>query len=154
VRDAGFESAFSYVLSEGAKTEYERGLKLLSPLRKGLEKLKYKVKTLGSLEGKSGTDHRFDLIAWKDDEKKPLVFDIILSEHAINLTPITSMFAKIYDVKPDRQILVAIPNLENESSKLAKLYKIEVVEAMNIEEGAEKVIRLLSGLKKKKTKKD
>ncbi len=152
VRDAGFESVFLYVLSDGVKAEYERGLKILSPLRKELEKLKYNVKTLGSLEGKSGTDHRFDLIAWKDDEKKPIVFDIILSEHPINMTPITSMFAKIYDVNPERQILVAIPNLENESLKLAKLYKIEVLEAMNIEEGAEKVVKLMSGSKKKKKK--
>jgi hypothetical protein len=44
------------------------------------------------------------------------------------------MFAKVYDVSPDRAILVAIPRMSENGRKLASLYKIELIEGKNQKE--------------------
>jgi hypothetical protein len=44
------------------------------------------------------------------------------------------MFAKVYDVAPDKACLVAIPKMSKNGSKLAELYKIKVIEAKNQKE--------------------
>jgi hypothetical protein len=44
------------------------------------------------------------------------------------------MFAKVYDVSPDRAILVTIPRMSENGRKLASLYKIELIEGKNQKE--------------------
>jgi hypothetical protein len=55
------------------------------------------------------------------------------------------MFAKIYDVSPDRACLVAIPKMGENGKKLASLYKIELIEAKDQKE----VINVLQAYLKK-----
>jgi len=52
--------------------------------------------------------------------------DDVVSEHSV-----IAMFAKIFDVTPDRACLVAIPKMSENGRKLASLYKIDLVEAKN-----------------------
>ena len=44
------------------------------------------------------------------------------------------MFAKVYDVAPDRAALIAIPRMSENGRKLAGLYKIELIEGRNQKE--------------------
>jgi hypothetical protein len=44
------------------------------------------------------------------------------------------LFAKIYDVAPDRACLIAIPKINENGKKMAKLYNITLIEARNPKE--------------------
>jgi hypothetical protein len=44
------------------------------------------------------------------------------------------MFAKVYDVAPDKSFLIAIPKMSENGRKLADLYKISLIEARNQKE--------------------
>ena len=153
-KDANLETLFSYALNEEAEAEYQRGFILPSPLKKKLEKAQYHVETPGTLKGSSGTEHKFDLVAWKNDKSKPIVIDVLLNADAVDEAPVAAMFAKAFDVKPKEQMLIAIPKLGEGASKLAQLYKINVVEATSMDEAAEKAVNLLEPSKtpEKKTK--
>jgi len=41
------------------------------------------------------------------------------------------MFAKIFDVNPEKACFVAIPKMSESGRKLATLYKIDLIEAKN-----------------------
>jgi hypothetical protein len=44
------------------------------------------------------------------------------------------LFAKIYDVAPDKSCLIAIPKVNESGKKLAALYKINLIEAKDQKE--------------------
>ncbi|KON28137.1 hypothetical protein AC481_02540 [miscellaneous Crenarchaeota group archaeon SMTZ-80] len=139
-KDAKMISLFSYSMNEGIKNEYERELALLLLLKPELDKLKSKIEMMAVLKGKSGSSYEFDVVAWRKGKKKPTVIDVVMNSEPIGTNPVTSMFAKIYDIEPSRSILAAIPSLQEEGHKLAKLYKIEIIEAGNMEEAVSKLI--------------
>lgn len=144
IRDADFKSLFLYSLNKEIMTEYKRESTIFSQLKPTLEKLGYSVEIGGVIKGKSGTEYRFDLLMREKGTKNPIVIDVIMESKPIGAAPVSSMFAKVYDIKSDRQILIAIPKLDEEGLKLTKLYKIEVIEATNLEEAINK----LSGVSK------
>jgi hypothetical protein len=53
------------------------------------------------------------------------------------------MFAKVYDVTPDRSFLIAIPKMSENGRKLADLYKIDLIEAKNQKEAMKALETLL-----------
>ncbi|MFQ5999948.1 MAG: hypothetical protein ACE5J6_04140, partial [Candidatus Bathyarchaeia archaeon] len=58
------------------------------------------------------------------------VIDLATStDDIVSEQPVIAMFAKIYDVSPDRACLVAIPKMSENGKKLAALYKIKLIEA-------------------------
>jgi hypothetical protein len=48
--------------------------------------------------------------------------------------PVIALFAKIYDVAPDKSCLIAIPKVNESGKKLAVLYKINLIEAKDQKE--------------------
>jgi hypothetical protein len=48
--------------------------------------------------------------------------------------PVIALFAKIFDVSPDKAYLIAIPKVSDNGKKMAKLYNIQIVEARNQKE--------------------
>ena len=48
--------------------------------------------------------------------------------------PVIALFAKIFDVSPERAYLIAIPKLSENGKKMTELYKIRAIEAKNQEE--------------------
>jgi hypothetical protein len=142
-KDANVRSLFSYSMNEGIKTEYERELALLLLLKPELDKLKAKIEMMAVLKGKSGSTYEFDVVAWGKGKKKFTIADVVMNNEPIGTNPVTSMFAKIYDIEPSRSILVTIPGLQEEGHKLAKLYKIEIIEAKNMEAAVSKLLEIL-----------
>jgi len=57
-----------------------------------------------------------------------------LKEDEVSEQPVIAMFAKIYDVMPDKACLVVIPKISENGKKMASHYKIEVIEAENPKE--------------------
>ena len=44
------------------------------------------------------------------------------------------MFAKMFDVKPDRAIIIAVPGMSEVGRRLAESYKIDLIEASGVDE--------------------
>jgi hypothetical protein len=95
-----------------------------------LEDLGFEVESPGFMNGKSGTQHMFDLTAVSAGEKQnTTVIDFATSsEDVVSEQSVISMFAKIFDASPDKACLVAIPKMSENGRKLASLYKIKLIE--------------------------
>ena len=134
--EALYEDVFSYSLSEDVVREAALGWILIAPIKEFLESRGFEVESPGFLKGKSGTNHMFDLTASRDGKgQKITAIDLAASTaDVVSEQVIIAMFAKVYDVTPDKAYLVAIPKISKDGSKLAELYKIKVIEAKNQEE--------------------
>lgn len=137
--DANYENVYSYKLSDEARQEASLGWILVTPIREFLEENKYEVETPGFLKGKSGASHMFDITAFKQEAESMTVIDLATSDNTITEQPVIAMFAKIYDVSPDRACLIAIPKISENGKKMAKLYNIILIEAKNSKNAIKKL---------------
>jgi hypothetical protein len=146
--EAVCKDVFSYSISEEAIKEASLGLVLIAPIRKFLEEEGFKVETPGFLKGASGASHTFDITASKEGVSKYVaVCDVVVStDDVVAEQPVIALFAKVYDVAPDKAYLVAIPRMNESGKKLATLYKINLIEAKDQKE----VIETLQILMKEK----
>ena len=73
----------------------------------------------------------FDMTASRDGKDENItVIDLAASDDDIvSEQAIIAMFAKVYDIVPDRACLIAIPEMNKNGKKLAELYKIKLIEA-------------------------
>ena len=140
-RNFSFEEAFyrdvySYSLTPEAMKEATLGWILITPIREFLESRGFEVESPGFLKGKSGASHMFDITASPAGvERNITVIDLATSTDDIaSEQPVIAMFAKIYDVSPERACLVAIPRMSENGKKLAALYKIQLIEAKDQKE--------------------
>jgi hypothetical protein len=70
-----------------------------------------------------------------DAPQKMIVVDLATTtENVVSEQPVIALFAKIFDVSPERAYLIAIPKLSENGKKMAELYKIRAIEAENQEE--------------------
>ena len=88
------------------------------------------------LKGKSGANHSFDIVAYKEDKsRKAIVVDLAMATgNIVSEQPVIALFAKIFDVSPEKAFLISIPKLGENGKKMAELYKIHAIEAKNQEE--------------------
>jgi len=147
--DATYDDVYSYKLSDEARQEASLGWILVTPLREFLERHKFEVETPGFLKGKSGASHMFDITAFKKEGTRDItVMDLATSDSTVSEQPVIAMFAKIYDVSPDRACLIAIPKITENGKKMAKLYNINLIEAKNPREAVEALEDTFINLKK------
>lgn len=137
--EAFYENVYSYKLSEEARREASLGWILIAPIRDFLEDHGFDVETPGFLKGKSGASHMFDITAFKGGTARDVtVIDLTTSTgDIVSEQPVIAMFAKIYDVAPDRACLIVMPKITENGKKMAKLYNITLVEAKNPKEAIE-----------------
>jgi hypothetical protein len=130
---AVIKDVYSYTLGEHVKEKMSSSLFLVAPIREFLVKEGMKVESPAFLKGKSGAKHSFDIVAYKADAtKKAIVVDLAISKEAVvSEQPVIALFAKIFDVLPDKAFLVAIPKLSENAQKMAELYNIQAIEARN-----------------------
>jgi len=134
--DAIYKDVYSYTLNQDVTKEAGVGFVLVAPLREFLQSLGLSVESPGFLKGKSGASHMFDIASRGGGTKRQVIaIDLATSgEDEVSEQAIIAMFAKVYDVAPDRAIFVAIPRMSDNGRKLAALYKIELVEGRNQKE--------------------
>ncbi len=144
--DSTFEEAlikdvYSYTLTENVKAESFLNWFLVAAIREFLTKEGLTVESPALIKGKSGANHSFDIVAYSgDDPQKMIVVDLASStENIVSEQPVIALFAKIFDVSPERAYLIAIPKLGENGKKMAELYNIHAIEAEN----QEKAIALL-----------
>lgn len=130
--EVNLRSVYSYKVKDSSKNGVLSEDFVFSIIRKILSKKGWKVQSPAVIKGKSGADHSFDLIGYKESKKEKIVIDVaISSEKSVSEQPIIALFAKIFDVAPKKSLLICIPKLNNNGKKMAELYKIDVIEAKN-----------------------
>ena len=130
------KDVYSYTLKESVREEASLRWFLVAPIRDFLIEEGLTVESPAFLKGKSGTNHSFDIVAYKGDElQKAIVVDFAKStENIVSEQPVIALFAKIFDVSPERAFLIAIPKLNENGKKMAELYNIQAIEAKNQKE--------------------
>ena len=137
--EASIKEFYSYTLNENVRGEASSlSWFLVAPITEVLTKDGLTVKCPAFLKGKSGANHSFDIIAHKgnaDVPQRTIVIDLATSgENAVSEQPVIALFAKIFDVSPEKAYLIAIPRLTENGKKMAELYKIRTIEAENAKE--------------------
>lgn len=130
------KNVYSYSLKREARDEATLSWVLIIPMKEFLVKEGFRVESPAFLQGKSGANHFFDIVAHRGgDVDTVTVIDLaISSEGTISEQPVIGLFAKIFDVSPDEAYLVAMPRISEDGKKMAQLYKIHVIEAKNAKE--------------------
>jgi hypothetical protein len=134
--EAQIKDVYSYTLKDSVREESSLSWLLVAPIREFLVKEGLKVESPAFLKGKSGANHSFDIVAYKDTvARKVIVIDLAKStENVVSEQPVIALFAKIFDVSPERAFLIAIPRLSENGKKMAELYSIHAIEAKNQDE--------------------
>jgi uncharacterized protein YbaR (Trm112 family) len=134
--NAIIKDVHSYTLKEEARKEVALSWVLVTPLREFLTEEGFQVESPAFFKGKSGANHMFDIAAYKGQPtRKVTVIDIASStENAVSEQPVIALFAKTFDVSPERAYLIAIPRLNENGKKMAELYNIQIIEGKNQEE--------------------
>jgi hypothetical protein len=129
------KDVYAYTLKENVTAESSLNLFLVTAIREFLIKERLNVESPGLLKGKSGANHSFDIVAYKAGKaQKVIVVDLAMSTGTVvSEQPVIALFAKIFDVSPERSFLIAIPKLSENGKKMAELYKIRAIEAKNQE---------------------
>ncbi len=130
------KDVYAYTLKANVTAESSINLFVISAIRDFLMNERLKVESPGLLKGKSGANHSFDIVAYEADKlQKAIVLDLAMSTGtAVSEQPVIALFAKIFDVAPEKSYLIAIPKLSENGKKMAELYKILAIEAKNQKE--------------------
>lgn len=143
--EAPLKEVYSYTLNKNVKADSSQSLFLSAPIQELFTKEGLTVRSPASLKGKSGAKHSFDIVAYKgslDAPQKIIVVDLATAtEDAVSEQPVIALFAKIFDVSPEKAYLIAIPRLNENAKKMAELYSIHTIEAENSKE-ATKALKL------------
>jgi hypothetical protein len=109
---------------------------MIAPIREFLAENGFEVESPAFLKGRSGANHMFDIVAHDGETgKKVTVIDLATSaEGEVSEQPVIALFAKIFDVSPDKAYLIAIPKMNENGKKMAELYNIQIIEAKNQKE--------------------
>jgi hypothetical protein len=129
--DAVIRDIYAYGLCEDVKEEVSLDWVVITPVRDFLRESGFHVESPAFVKGKSGANHVFDIAAFKGEiAKKVTVIDLATStEGTVPEQPVIALFAKVYDVSPDRAYLITIPELSENGKKMAELYNIQIIEA-------------------------
>jgi hypothetical protein len=129
--DAVIKDVYSYSLAKSAKRKISLDMLLLQQIQDLFIEKGFKVESPAYLVGKSGAKHSFNLAAYKEGTRTGVtVLDVeVSSEGVVSEHPVIALFAKKFDVSPDRAFLVAVPKLGDNASKMTDLYGIQAIEA-------------------------
>jgi general secretion pathway protein E len=97
----------------------------------------YEVTPRANLQGKSGIDHIFDIIAHLDDGivKRTIAIHIFISdsEQASEAASIFNFANRAYDVGIKDRVMIAIPQVSPDSKELADKQRIKVIDEKQID---------------------
>jgi len=136
--EAAVESVYGYRIKQGLRSEVVAHCALEAKIADAVKKRGYEVFTSRTIQGRSGIEHHFDVCAWNGEFQ--LAIDIAASAGEVGLEQVIEFFSKVYDTRPRRSILVAIPEINKQAKRLADTYGIEVVHGLNVDEVAEKLL--------------
>ncbi len=139
--EAKLKPVYGYTFNEELRKEVVAHCLIELPFVRFMESLGYQAEPLQALSGSSGAEHVFDVVAKGGDQT--VVFALASSTNEIGRESVLNFFAKLFDVKADHAILVAMPGLSEDARRLAELYRIEYIEGELVEEILDKLPQLI-----------
>jgi len=122
ISDIKFVNLYSYSLSKSFNSDT---VILQEPYRELFRQLGYQLNSPGNLSGKSGIEYMFDIVATKDD--KSVLVNIVYSDVIVTDSALVKMFGAVYDCKPSKAILIAVPESAESLSLLSREYGITLI---------------------------
>lgn len=124
---------FRFIVEPEGKALVDRWMINFDDLIDNLQKEGYVAKHSAVLKGSSGVEHNFKLAVWdlKTSDKVKYVIDVEVEENEVTEIKVLSFFAKAFDVRAEKRVLVAIPSLTQKAREMAKNYNILVVENLD-----------------------
>jgi sugar-specific transcriptional regulator TrmB len=120
----------------GSQREY---LENLNEIKATMELNGWQVESPGVLEGQSGVEHTFNLVASNpENPEQVLAIDVLLEETAFN--HIIRLGARNIDLKPNTLMLISRRGFEKQEEELASLYGIELVSNDSAEKIAQSLV--------------
>ncbi len=97
----------------------------------------YSVKRSAVLRGSSGAEHVIDIYATRLEDSsrtEGLIIKIVGSEQGVATEDLFKLCVLSFDLRASRVILLAIPSVHEEASKLAEFFHISIYDGKNLEQ--------------------
>lgn len=126
---------YSYSFNEAKRDRLEFEVKPKAQLIQFLRRLGYEVREDAIVKGRSGAEHRIDMLATKDDGvvTHDIAIGIEVTGDEIGLGEVCDFDDKAYDSGIHDKVLVVLPGLSKEAEKFASHQRINVIEVSNLE---------------------
>jgi hypothetical protein len=126
---------YSYTLNEAKRGWLEFELKPKRELIEFLMERGYEVTENATVRGRSGAEHRIDILATRDDGivTYNIAIGVEVAGDEIGLGEIFDFDDKAYDSGIHDKILVVVPGLRREAEKFASQQRIKVLEVRDLE---------------------
>jgi len=126
---------YSYNFNEAKRSWLEFELKPKHQLIEFLRERGYEVTENATVKGRSGAEHKIDILATRDNGivTYNIAIGIEVAGDAIGLGEIFDFDDKAYDSGIHDKILVVVPGLHREAEKFASQQRIKVLEVRDLE---------------------
>jgi hypothetical protein len=126
---------YSYSFNEAKRGWLEFEVKPKSQLIQFLKRIGYEVREDAIVKGRSGAEHKIDILATKDDGIviHDIAIGIKVTGDEIGLGDICDFDDKGYDIGIHDKVLVTLPGLSKEAEKFASLQRIRVFGVKDLE---------------------
>ena len=126
---------YSYSLDETKKSELEFELQPKVKFLELLRRYGYQVTENAQVKGRSGIEHRLDMLATRDDGvvTHSIAIGVEIARDKIGLERILDFDVKAYDSGIHDKMMIIIPTLSDEARKFALHQRIKVFEPRDLE---------------------
>ena len=126
---------YSYSFNEERRSWLEFELKPKRRLIDFLKQRGYEVTENATVKGRSGAEHKIDILATRDDGvvTYKIAIGVKVAEERIGLHEIFDFDDTVYESGIHDKVLVVVPGLQREAEKFASLQRIKVLEVRDLE---------------------
>jgi hypothetical protein len=135
---------YAYKINEQLRSELISHCSLEAEINSLLKKAGFKVTAPTRLTGQSGVPHNFDLGAEKGD--RAMVMDMVSAMDQVGPQYVVEFFAKVYDTKPSKALLIALPRLSEEAKRLGVMYSLETIDGDSPDEVTKRLSAVIETL--------
>jgi len=127
-------NVYSYRFNEARREWLEFEVKPKSQLIEFLRNLGYEVAEDAVVKGRSGAEHKIDILATKDDGivVHDIAIGVEVGKEPIGLEKLFAFDNKAYDIGILDKVFIAVPALAKESRQFAQRQRIKVFEATGL----------------------
>lgn len=131
LEDMHYVSIYTYELNEAYRKKLEFELEPKKQLIDYLARLGYDVQESVQIQGRSGANHKFDIVATMDDliTRHSVAIGILAAPQDdldVTIDPLFNFDSKVYDTGIDSKMVIAVPRFAPEAMKFADRQGIRV----------------------------
>ncbi len=97
----------------------------------------YSVKRNSVLRGSSGLEHVIDIYATRLEDSsrtEGLVIKVVGSDNGVSTEDLVKLCVMSYDIRASRVILLAVPSVHEDTTKMAEFFHISIYEGKSLEQ--------------------